>query len=269
MKSLIPLSIRRSLGTRWDRWMIARKKRRLLHALRGRGTVCNVCQWEGAGFTDDCWHQGTICPQCRSQVRHRLLMAALAGLGGENLSEGELIANRAVLHFAPERRLRDRFLHRAARYVTADFARGDCDLLLDISVMPAVADGSFDTVIACDVLEHVLDDRAALREIHRILKPGGTAILTVPQRDPPAATDEDPTVTSEAGRIKRFGQKDHVRIYGDDFAQRFQEAGFTVFVLTADAFPQGIIARHVLRPRTKNTHPLATNERRIFFGRKS
>ena len=49
----------------------------------------------------------------------------------------------------------------------------------DICAMP-YADASFDLVLATDVIEHVEDDMGALREIHRVLRPGGVVIVTVP-----------------------------------------------------------------------------------------
>lgn len=270
MKSLIPLPIRRSLGNWWHARQTRATKARLLDSLRGNAVACNVCGWEGACFTDDNWHPGTICPNCGSQVRHRLLVAALDGRASRpGLTEADIFLGKSLLHFAPERQLRDRLRRAAARYVTADFGRGDCDLRLDISSMPEVADVSVERVVVCDVLEHVPDDRAAFREILRVLAPGGLAILTVPQKDPPAETDEDPAVTTEEDRKKRFGQKDHVRMYGDDFSERLREAGFLVEILTVKDFPDSCVRRHVLHPPVPNGNPLATNHRRIYFARKS
>lgn len=268
LRELVPVSIRRALGGRWQAWQAARARVRLLRRLAGDCVACNVCGWRGAGFVGDCWHEGTICPNCRSQVRHRLLAAAW---DGQCLTPGvdasAVLAGRRVLHFAPERHLRERAARAASLYTTADFARGDTDLLLDISSMPTISDGSFDTLIACDVLEHVPDDRAALREIRRVLSPGGIAILTVPQKDPPATTDEDPTVSDPVEREARFGQRDHVRIYGCDFVRRLQAAGFEVLVLSSLDFSEPLRRRYVLDPPVKNMHPLATNFRRIYFCR--
>lgn len=270
IQDIIPLSIRRTLGGRWDQWVAAGRKRHLLDTLEGNAVACNVCQWEGARFTDDLWHPGTICPQCLSQVRHRMLVAVLDGLTLVNApAETGLLAGKEVLHFAPERQLRERIRSTAAHHVTADFDRGDCDMRLDLSRMPEVSDASFDTLIACDVLEHVLDDTAAFREIFRVLKPGGLAILTVPQRDSPASTDEDSTVTSESDREHRFGQKDHVRMYGDDFAARAVAAGLTVQTIDHAAFATETVARHVLHPPQLSSNPLATNQRRLYFARKA
>ncbi len=266
IQHLIPLSIRRSLGNWWHARQARAAKRRLLASLRGDAVACNVCGWQGARFTDDAWHEGTLCPNCGSQVRHRLLVAMLDGLADRpGLSEADLIARKDVLHFAPERQLRERIQSAASRYTTADFDRGDCDLRLDISSMPSVPDASQDLLMACDVLEHVPHDAAAMQEIHRILRPNGLALLTVPQSDPPSVTDEDPSVISAADRESRFGQKDHVRMYGDDFPDRLRRAGFRVQHIQAANFPSGIRERHILEPPKKNPHPLATNHRRIYL----
>lgn len=269
LQNLIPLPIRRTLGGRFDAWRAENAKRSLLHSLRGDAVTCNVCGWVGAAFTDDCWHPGTICPNCRSQVRHRMLTACLDGHARTpGLTQQDLLDERIILHFAPERQLRERIAKAAARYESADFERGDCDHRLDISRMPEMAGASYDLLIACDVLEHVPDDIAAFQEIRRVLRPGGTAILTVPQSDPPSVTDEDPSVTSEANRESRFGQKDHVRMYGDDFSARIASAGFNVITIDASAFSHDVVNRHILQPPNTNPSPLATNCRRLYFARR-
>jgi SAM-dependent methyltransferase len=265
---MLPLSMRRFIGGRYDRWQAARRQQRLLLGLRGDRVQCNICGWKGARFTDDPWHAGTICPVCRSQVRHRILVAMLDGLANSpGLSETALLSGKDILHFAPERQLRDRIKAAAQSYTAADYERGDCDLQLDMSAMPSLEDALYDVIIACDVLEHVPDDRAALHELRRILRPGGVAVLTVPQKDPPSKTDEDPAVTSEAEREERFGQKDHVRMFGDDFTDRVRQAGFSVDIIDASTFEDSVRIRHVLAPPEPNPHPLATNHRRIYVAR--
>jgi SAM-dependent methyltransferase len=266
VRRIIPLPIRRLLGNTWDSCQRAGCKQFLKWSLRGDAVQCNVCEWRGKKLTDDPWHKESVCPECGSQVRHRLLAAALDGLSANpEISETNLLKDKAVLHFASERQFQRRIQKIAARYVTADYARGDTDWRLDISSMPSVKDGEFDTVICCDVLEHVSNDLQALQEIRRVLRPGGWAILTVPQKDSPATTDEDPTVTSEKDREQRFGQKDHVRIYGDDFVDRVTAAGFSVTSIDADSFSRDLQVRFVLVPPIPSTHPLATNHRIIYY----
>lgn len=270
IKNLIPLSVRCLVGNYWHLFVAARKKRNLLKKLRGSSVECNICHWQGARFTDDHWHADTVCPNCGSQVRHRLLVAILDGISSlPNLNEAHLLKGKKILHFAPERQLRHRIQRASAYYVSTDYDRGDVDLKLNMSDMPAIADNSFDVVIACDVLEHVPDDRAAIRELHRILKPHGFAIITAPQKDSPALTDEDPAITSPEERTKRFGQKDHLRIFGDDLKERFESAGFSVNTVNASVFSPNIITRFVLLPPIRSSHPLATNERRFYFAEKS
>src|SRR5690606_25690712 len=139
----------------------------------------------------------------------------------------------------------------AKRYRTAEFAPAadsQPDLRLDIAHMPELPAASTDLVIACDILEHVPDDHAALQEVLRVLRPGGWAIFTVPQKDGLATTFEDPSVTTPEARKQTFGQQDHVRIYGEDFPSRVAQAGFKVTVVAASDFPEKLVRRHVLSP---------------------
>jgi SAM-dependent methyltransferase len=105
------------------------------------------------------------------------------------------------------------------------------DYRLDISAMPQLQEAAFDAWICLHVLEHVTDDARALRELYRILKPGGFGALLVPISLTLAATEEDPGASAEE-RWRRFGQDDHVRLYAKrDFVSRVKSAGFTVLEL--------------------------------------
>jgi SAM-dependent methyltransferase len=103
---------------------------------------------------------------------------------------------------------------------------------MDVANIPCV-DQAFDAVYCSHVLEHVPDDKRAMREFCRVMKQGGWAILLVPVDGP--TTFEDPTIVTPAERMKFFGQADHVRRYGEDFPGRLREAGFTVEVVSAQA----------------------------------
>ena len=85
-----------------------------------------------------------------------------------------------------------------------------------------------DVVICNHILEHVEDDRKALRELHRILRPNGWGVVLVPQDYERETTFEDDSITSPEERARIFGQYDHRRIYGRDYAQRVAECGFEV-----------------------------------------
>ncbi|MFQ6084530.1 MAG: methyltransferase domain-containing protein [Candidatus Aminicenantia bacterium] len=100
---------------------------------------------------------------------------------------------------------------------------------MDITDIP-FPDNHFDCIICCHVLEHVPDDRKAMRELFRILKPGGWAILQSPINLNRDKTFEDPNIVSSEERERVFGQSDHVRIYGRDFKNKLEEVGFVVRV---------------------------------------
>ena len=89
-------------------------------------------------------------------------------------------------------------------------------------------ENSFDVIICNHVLEHIPDDRKAMNELFRVLKPGGQAILQVPISLTLEKTFEDSTIITPEEREKVFGQKDHVRIYGSDYIKRLKAAGFKV-----------------------------------------
>jgi ubiquinone/menaquinone biosynthesis C-methylase UbiE len=113
------------------------------------------------------------------------------------------------------------------KYTTADIESPIADVKLDVQHMP-FEDNTFDWVLCNHVLEHVPDDRKAMREILRVLKPSGTAIMQVPLRADWDQTLEDPSITDKEERIRLFGQYDHLRMYGQDYPKRLEEEGFTV-----------------------------------------
>jgi len=166
-----------------------------------------------------------LCPYCGSLERHRLLYLYLRQK--TNLFRDEL----SVLHFSPERGLGGALAsQRNLKYATSWYESDrPADYHLDLTNL-ALPDNSWDVLIAYHVLEHIPDDRKAMREMFRVLKPGGWAAVQVPIGDAPD-TDEDPSVDTEAERTERFGQFDHLRLYGwQDFADRLTQAGFTVTI---------------------------------------
>jgi len=160
------------------------------------------------------------CAKCGSRERHRLLWLWVTQHGGNRL------AGKRILHFAPEKALR-RALGGNPQYETADLHQPGVTHQVDIARLP-MQDGSYDAVIANHVLEHVDHDHLALRELFRVLRPGGVALLTVPLNPTRATTYEDPTITSAAGRNAHFNAPNHRRYYGLDFADRVAAAGFQV-----------------------------------------
>jgi SAM-dependent methyltransferase len=156
-------------------------------------------------------------------MRHRALLLYLRDVVRVQSGGG------AVLHVAPEVALSGwlRSLE-GVHYVSADAGSPLADVRADITRLPFDA-ASFDLVVCAHVLEHVEDDRAALAELHRVLRAEGTAIIQVPIR-PIETTFEDASVTSPADRERVFGQWDHVRVCGRDYVGRLEAAGFDVHV---------------------------------------
>ncbi|MBI1364816.1 MAG: methyltransferase domain-containing protein [Alphaproteobacteria bacterium] len=160
------------------------------------------------------------CPRCRSRERHRLIHLFLEQRGVD-LADG-----RSILHFAPEKYFVEKF-GALASYDTADIAPGKAKHTLDVQKID-LPEASYDVVIANHVLEHAPDDRAALREIARILKPDGFALLTVPQNWSRDETYENKSVSTRAERFAHYADHLHVRYYGRDFPDRIREAGLEV-----------------------------------------
>ena len=228
--------------------------------------LCNVCGWQGRRFLSDSWHPYTVCPKCGSQVRQRLLIAALKYLEEERFDR--IIRNKKVIHFAPEKHLDTIFQKLAGEYFSADMHRDDVDIKTDISDMKDICSSDYNVLVACDVLEHVEDDRRAMEEIFRILRPGGCAILTVPQKDDLRETFADPSVTDPEERTRLFGQFDHLRIYGDNFPEILESVGFKVKSINEKDFSADLVDKLVLFPSVLSTRELATNYRKIFFAYK-
>ncbi len=169
------------------------------------------------------YREQASCPICGSTERERLVYLYLR-------QRSDLLTRPArVLHVAPEPQLA-RVLQGAPRldYLSADLYQPDVMERMDITDIHH-PDASFDAIICNHVLEHVLADRQAMRELFRVLKPGGWAALQVPFSDRITQSVEDPTITSPQARAQAFGQEDHVRIYARaDYVARLEEAGFRV-----------------------------------------
>jgi len=141
----------------------------------------------------------------------------------------DLFAQRLrVLHLAPEPWLERRLPARPdLDYLSGDLAPEAAMTVVDLERLPFAGD-AFDRVLCIHVLEHVADDGAALRELARVLAPGSEAIVMVPLLG--TRTDEDPAAPTEE-RLRRFGQADHVRLYGTDLRDRIAAAGLQARVV--------------------------------------
>jgi SAM-dependent methyltransferase len=232
---------------------------------------CNICNFKAMRLKSDDWHLYCICPRCDSAVRTRLLVASLNLL--DNFNMDKIITKKRILHFAPETIIGKIFKEKAAIYKTADLFTGgnyynNIDYNIDMSDMPSIKNDSFDVVMALDVLEHIPNHIAAMKEAHRVLSPDGYCIFTVPQKDNLQTTIEDPSVTDPKERERLYAQEDHVRMYGDDFVDTLKSCGFEVTAVNETYFDDAFVKKHVLFPPVLSERPLATNYRKVFFGKK-
>lgn len=180
---------------------------------------CNICGYVGKfRATKRPPRFDARCPKCGSMERHR--HQALWIKWNEDALRG-----KRILHFAPDNSLRPIYRALASAYLTGDLRPWNSDRELNIEQID-LPDASWDVIVANHVLEHV-DDRKALAEIHRVLAPGGFAILSFPISLTFEKTHEDPGVPAELRHL-HFGQGDHLRYYGADTAERIAATGFTV-----------------------------------------
>jgi SAM-dependent methyltransferase len=217
----------RSLRTGRSDWTIMRRlivawlrdRRQFSHGKLHR--LCPICGHDGIMIgvgQPPRWD--ARCAQCGSRERHRLLWLWATRSGANQLY------GKRILHFAPEKALRSALMNSCA-YETADLRQQGVTHQADMSQL-AIADQTYDVVIANHVLEHVDDDRRAMRELFRILQPGGIALLTVPINPTREVTYEDATITDPVERQAHFNAPDHRRFYGLDFSDRLRNAGFLV-----------------------------------------
>jgi SAM-dependent methyltransferase len=186
---------------------------------------CSLCGYHGKflgyGYPYVC---DIYCPKCGSLERHRLLHLANR--------DQRFFAGKDVLHFAPEAAVRGLVLAENPKsYVTADLFAAGVDRKENIEAL-TIADRAFDVVICLHVLEHV-DDRAAIAELYRVLRPGGLLIAMFPIVEGWDETFEDRSKSSAEERLLYFGQHDHARYFGRDARARLAVPGFAVEEYTA------------------------------------
>ena len=194
----------------------------------GRGRECPVCGTKRRKFLPYGYvtsRDNALCPNCLSLERHRLLWLWLQ-------RESDLFERcPKLLHVAPEvclmRHLRKAYKGHEVDYVTADLESPLADMHFDIQQIP-LADNSFDVIFCNHIMEHVEDDLRAMRELYRVMSHGGWGVVLSPVELSRQNTFEDDTITDEAERTRIFGQYDHRRVYGRDYADRLRSVGFEV-----------------------------------------
>jgi SAM-dependent methyltransferase len=221
--------------------LVMRHGKRALNRVRyfGQARYCPVCDNGARRFLP----HGVVkrpearCPMCGALERHRLMW--LFFQRRTNLLDG---TPKRMLHVAPEVGFQTKLTRAAGLdYLSADLLDPDVMVKMDITDIQ-YPDASFDVIYCSHVLEHVPDDRKAIREFHRVLRPTGWAVIQVPITA--EETFEDPTITDPAERERLFGQHDHVRRYGPDYLDRLREAGFRVeLVPVPDVATQAEVAQ--------------------------
>ena len=187
---------------------------------------CPCCGWKGSKFDDyievayTC--RNAACPRCDSHPRHRALYLWLT-------QQNWLEEKRGVgLVFAPEEALAPVWESASLRIFRIDIkATRRADFLADLTQLPIATD-SVDVLWCHHVLEHIEDDRAAIRELHRTMRPAtGELIVSVPMNG---------AITREYGQANKK-ESGHWRMYGDDFVERLEQSGFTVEAIAPNLSP--------------------------------
>jgi SAM-dependent methyltransferase len=210
---------------------------------------CPYCGWRGMEFLPNGTEarKNARCPKCGSLERHRLYYLFLKKM---------IITDKKikVLHFAPEKILTGLLRsYKNIEYLSADIDPAKAMQKEDITGT-SFPEATFDLIFCSHVLEHIPDDHKAISELRRILKPDGLAIVLVPIKDKYKGriinkTFEDFSITDPKEREKVFGQHDHVRIYGRDYKDRLEKAGFKVTVdKFAESLSSEIVSRYALIP---------------------
>lgn len=194
---------------------------------RGNNVECPVCERSFSKFLSYgsavAHRDNVLCPFDLTLERHRLMWLYLKD------HSNFFTANKLdVLHIAPEQCFHAKFkAQKNLNYLTADIESPLADMHFDLHDIP-LKDNSFDVVFCNHVLEHVTDANRCMEELYRVMRPGGFGILQVPQDFSRETTFEDSTIVTPEDREKFYWQKDHVRLFGRDYPDWLEKAGFNV-----------------------------------------
>jgi predicted SAM-dependent methyltransferase len=182
---------------------------------------CNLCQFYMKQFIN-VEKGGKMCPKCGSLSRNRRLWSILANQ----------LKKERILHFSPTPQLKKAIaLQSHDLYVTSDFSgEFNADKQFDI-VQITEEDETYTIIICYHILEHIVKDLQAMKELFRVLKPNGTCYIQTPFKT--GSIYEDDSIVSPESRLMYFGQEDHVRIYSvQGLKERLESVGFLVNILS-------------------------------------
>lgn len=198
--------------------------------LKGNKVTCPVCGNSYRKFLSygsyKVHRSNVLCPYDLTLERHRLMWLYL-----KNETDFFTADQLKMMHIAPEQCFHKLFKKQSnLDYTTGDLVSPIADLHFDLHDVP-LEDNLYDVIFCNHVLEHVEDDAQCMRELYRIMKPGGWGIFQVPVDYSREETFEDPSITDPLEREEKYWQKDHVRLYGKDYPLKLEKAGFTVDVV--------------------------------------
>jgi len=206
-------------------------------ALKGgkdKDRYCPICEKYSKTFSSFGYklREDAKCDNCGSLERDRLTWLYIK----KNTNFFQT-SKKKMFHVAPEPIFQNIFQkYLKENYLSVDLYNKKVMVNMDITNI-TYEDNSFDYVYCSHVLEHILDDRKAMRELHRILKADGWAILNVPIVTD-NITEEDSSITTTEDRMKHYGHPDHIRNYGIDYKERLEECGWNVEVI----FPKDFLS---------------------------
>lgn len=194
---------------------------------KGNNVECPVCKRSFRTFlsygSNVVHRPNVLCPYDLTLERHRLMWIYL-----ETKSNFFTAEKLNVLHVAPEQCFHKTFKKQAnLNYLTGDLLSPIADIHFDLHDIP-LEDNRFDVIFCNHVMEHVDDPNQCMRELYRVMAPGGWGILQVPVDRSRKETYEDPSITSPEEREKHFWQYDHVRLFGLDYPDYLRNAGWEV-----------------------------------------
>lgn len=184
---------------------------------KGSAYQCNLCDFKLSKFVVT-ENFGSICPKCGSISRNRRLWTLIE----------DNIENKKVLHFSPSQSLKKQIEKaNTQEYITTDYL-GEFQAMKKLNIEAIdEPDNYFDIIICYHVLEHVTQDKKAMQELYRILKPNGVCYIQTPFKE--GKNYEDNSITTKEARLKHFGQEDHLRVYSvSGLSTRLKEAGFKI-----------------------------------------
>lgn len=164
--------------------------------------------------------ENAVCPSCGSLERTRLLYLYLK-------NETTIFENQPnILHFAPEEILKLKLVDNP-NYVDVDLNPNLARTTMDITDIK-FPDHQFDFIICSHVLGHVPDEKKALSEMLRVLKPRGKLFLLSLMNLENEKTLENPNLKTPSEKLLNYGESDLERLYGKDFIERIDTPSHVV-----------------------------------------